>query len=110
MGTTYVDVTIRNPAEPRRSWTGKFVVCSDTFDSLVPRGRLEAIGLEPRGSRDYFLAGGNPVTLAETVAEIKFEGEVVGGAITYGPEESDPQRPFLTPAPLRRPPDCARPC
>ena len=56
MGTTYVDVTIRNPADPQRSWTGKFVVDTGAFDSLVPRGRLEAIGLKPRGSRDYVLA------------------------------------------------------
>lgn len=33
MGTTYVDVTVRNPAEPRRSWTGKFQVDTGTFDS-----------------------------------------------------------------------------
>ena len=77
MVTTYVDVTIRNPADPQRSWTGKFLVDTGAFDSLVPRGRLESIGLEPRGSRDYVLADGNPA---------------------------------LTPAPPRRPPDCARPC
>ncbi len=52
MGTTYVDVTIRNPAEPRRSWTGEFIVDTGAFDSLVPGGTLEAIGLQPRGSRD----------------------------------------------------------
>ncbi len=49
MGATYVDVTIRNPADPQRSWTGKFLVDTGAFDSLVPRARLEAIGLEPRG-------------------------------------------------------------
>ncbi len=77
MGTTYVDVTIRNLAEPRRSWSNRFLVDSGAYDSLVPRGRLEALGLEPRGSRDYLLADGNP---------------------------------FLMPAPLQRPPDCARLC
>ena len=90
MGTTYVDVTIRNPAEPSRSWTGKFVVDTGAFDSLVPRGRLEAIGLKPRGSRDYVLADGKPVTLEATVAEIEFEGVVVGGTIAYGPEGTEP--------------------
>ncbi len=45
MGTTYVEVTIRNPAKPSRSWTGKFMVDTGAFDSLVPRGHLEAIGL-----------------------------------------------------------------
>ena len=36
MGATYVDVTIRNPADPRRSRTGKFLVDAGAFDSLVP--------------------------------------------------------------------------
>ena len=90
MGTTYVEVTIRNPADPCRSWTGKFVVDTGAFDSLVPRDRLEAIGLKPRGSRDYFLADGKPVTLEATVAEIEFEGVVVGGTIAYGPDGTEP--------------------
>ena len=45
MGATYVDVTIRNPADPQRSWTDKFFVDTGAFDSLVPRSHLEAIGL-----------------------------------------------------------------
>ena len=36
MGATYVDVIVRNPADPHRSWTGKFLV-DRAFDSLVPR-------------------------------------------------------------------------
>ena len=36
MGAIYVDVTIRNPAEPQRTWTGKFLVDTGSFDSLVP--------------------------------------------------------------------------
>ncbi len=90
MGATYVDVTIRNPADRQRSWTGKFLVDTGAFDSLVPRVRLEEIGLEPRGSRDYVLADGNPTTLDITIAEIEFEGEIVGGTIVYGEEGAEP--------------------
>ena len=90
MGVTYVDVTIRNLAEPQRSWTGKFMVDTGAFDSLVPRSTLEAIGLKPRGSRDYVLADGKPVTMEATVAEIEFAGVIVGGTIAYGPEGTEP--------------------
>ena len=90
MGTTYVNVTIRNPAELHRSWTGKFMVDNGAFDSLLPKERMEAIGLKPRGSRDYFLADGKPVTLEATVAEIEFEGVIVGGTIVYGEEGAEP--------------------
>ena len=90
MGATYVDVTIRNPADPQRSWTGKFLVDTGAFDSLVPRAHLEEIGLEPRGRREYVLADGKPVALDITVAEIEFEGEVVGGTVVYGDEDAEP--------------------
>ena len=90
MGAIYVDVTIRNPAEPQRTWTGKFLVDSGVFDSLVPRVHLEEIGLKPRGRREYVLADGEPVSLDITIAEIEFEGEVVGGTIVYGDESEEP--------------------
>ena len=90
MGATYVDVTIRNPADPQRSWTDKFLVDTGAFDSLVPRPRLQEIGLEPRGRREYTLADGQAVVLDITIAEIEFEGEVVGGTIVYGEEGSEP--------------------
>ena len=90
MGATYVDVTVRNPADPQRSWTGRFLVDTGAFDSLVPREHLEGIGLEPRGRREYVLADGRPATLEMTIAEIEFEGEVVGNTIVYGEEGSEP--------------------
>lgn len=90
MGATYTDVTIRNPANREREWTGKFLVDTGAFDSLVPRACLEAIGLEPQGRRSYVLANGKPVTLDITVAEMEFEGEIVGGTIVYGEDEAEP--------------------
>ena len=90
MGATYVDVTIRNPADPQRSWTGKFLVDTGAFDSLVPRVYLEAIGLKPRGRREYVVADGKPAALDITIAEIEFEGEIVGGTIMYGDEDAEP--------------------
>ncbi len=90
MGATYVDVTIRNPADPQRSWTGRFLVDTGAFDSLVPRSHLEAIGLKPKGHRQYVLADGNKVAFDITTADIEFEGEVVGGTIVYGNEGVEP--------------------
>lgn len=90
MGATYVDVTIRNPAAPERTWTGPFLVGTGAFDSLVPRSRLEAIGLLPRGSREYTLADGQRIALDITIAELEFEGERVGGTVVYGEEGAEP--------------------
>ena len=90
MGATYVDVTVRNPAEPHRTWTGEFLVDTGAWDSVVPRSHLEEIGLTPRGSREYSLADGSRADFELTVAEIEFEGETVGGTVLYGEEGTQP--------------------
>lgn len=51
MGATHVTATTRNPADPDNAWEGLFLVDTGATDSLVPRPRLEAIGLRPRGRR-----------------------------------------------------------
>ena len=90
MGAAYVDVTIRNPADLTRSWTGTFLVDTGAFDTLVPRFRLEAIGLEPKGAREYELANGQRVLLDITLGQIELEGEIVGGPIIFGEEGAEP--------------------
>ena len=90
MGATQVTVTIRNPAEPERTWEGLFLVGTGATDSLVPRPHLEAIGLAPRGKRLYELADGSELRRDVTVAEIEFMGEIVGGTVIYGEADVEP--------------------
>ena len=90
MGATYVDVTIRNPAEPQRAWTGSFLVDTGAYDSVVPAEHLEAIGLKPWGNREYTLADGSRIALDMTIAALEFEGEQVGGTVVFGIEGAEP--------------------
>lgn len=90
MGATHVTVTIRNPAEPDRSWEGLFLVDTGATDSLVPRPHLEAIGLKPKGQRVYELADGREITMDITTADIEFMGEIVGGTILFGDADTEP--------------------
>ncbi len=90
MGATHVTVTIRNPAEPDRSWEGLFLVDTGATDSLVPRPHLEAIGLKPKGQRVYELADGREITMDITTADIEFMGEIVGGTILFGEANVEP--------------------
>ena len=90
MGATRVMVTIRNPAEPERHWTGRFLVDTGAFDSLVPRRHLEAIGLEPLARDTYVLADGSPIELSTTVARIEFMGKIVGGTLVFGDADAEP--------------------
>ena len=90
MGTTYVKVIVRNPAEPRRSWEGLFLVDSGAMDCLVPANRLTEIGLKSKGQRTYELADGTELNMDITTAEIEFMGEILGSRIILGPEGAEP--------------------
>ena len=88
--STRVTATVRNPAQPHRTWQGLFLVDTGATDSLVPRTCLEAIGLEPKGQRDYELPDGREARMEITTAEVEFMGEVVGSTIVLGDEGAEP--------------------
>ena len=90
MGATYVTVTIRNPANPKKSWESLFLVDSGAIDSLVPKDHLEAIGLRPKAQRTYELADGSEVRMDITTGDIEFMGEIVGGTIIFGDTGTEP--------------------
>ena len=90
MGATHVTVTIRNPAEPERTWEGLFLVDTGSTDCLVPRSHLESIGLAPKGQRVYGLADDSEIRRNITTAEIEFMGEIVSGTVVCGEENVEP--------------------
>ena len=90
MGATHVNVTIRNLANPSRSWRGPFLVDTGATDSVVPRHRLEAIGVMPGGQRTYELADGRAVQMDIAAAQIEFLGEFVGGTVIFGEPGTEP--------------------
>lgn len=90
MGATHVTVTIRNLADPERTWEGLFLVDTESTDCLVPQSHLESIGLAPKGQRVYGLADGSEIRKDITTAEIEFMGEIVGGTIVFGEENAEP--------------------
>ena len=90
MGAVHVTVTIRNPAEPSRSWEGLFLVDTGATDSLVPRSHLEAIGLESKGLRVYETGDGRKVKMDVTTADIEFMGDFTAGRILMGDDDAEP--------------------
>ncbi len=90
MGMTHVTVTVRNPAEPEKSWEGLFLVDTGAVDCLVPAKHLRAIGLEPRTKRTYELADGSEVKLSITTGEIEFMGDLVASTIIFGDDDAEP--------------------
>ncbi len=90
MGTTPVQVTIRNPANLSRSWKGRFLVDTGATESVVPASALAEIGVEPRRQREYELADGSRQQFSIATAELEVMGEIVGGTVVFGPDEAEP--------------------
>jgi len=90
MGMTHVTVTIRNPADPDRSWEELFLVDTGATDCLVPAKHLHAIGIVPFGTRKYELADGSEVTLDIGAARIDFMGDKTAGVVIFGADDTEP--------------------
>ena len=90
MGSMFVDVAIRNPADSERVWEGRFLVDTGATDTLVPRQHLEAIGLVPKAHRSYGLADGSELRLGIAGADIEFVGESTYGTVVFGDEDAEP--------------------
>ena len=90
MGTTHVTVTVKNPATRDRARQGEFLVDTGAIDSLVPRQHLEAIGIEPIGSRTYEMADGRRLQFDIGGAELEFMGEVIMGTVVFVDDDVEP--------------------
>lgn len=90
MGATHVTVRITNPADSERFWEGLFLVDTGAIDSLVPRDKLESIGIQPKAQRSYELANGQEIKMDIGTADIEFMGELVGNTIIFGESGTEP--------------------
>lgn len=90
MGTTHVTVTVKNPAARDRAWQGEFLVDTGAIESLVPRQHLEAIGIEPIGSRTYEMADGRRLQFDIGLAELELMDETVGGTVVFVDDDVEP--------------------
>ena len=90
MGAIRIPVIIRNPIERDRYWEGTFLVDTGATDCMVPRHRLESIGLTSLDQQVYELADGSQLRLEITVAAVEFMGKRVGGTIIMGDTDAEP--------------------
>jgi len=90
MGFTQVTVTVRNPASPKKSWEGLFLVDTGSIDCLVPSKHLRKIGVQPQGKRTYELTDGSEIKMDIGVAQIEFMGDIVGTTVIFGDDSAEP--------------------
>ncbi len=96
MGATYVDVKVTNPRSPEKTWDGKFMVDTGATDCIMPRSKLEAIGLSPERQRTYELADGSKVECDVAQAQLDFMGENCVVNVAFGDEDAVPLLGYLS--------------
>lgn len=96
MGATYANVTVRHPVDLQRFWEGEFLVDTGAHDTIVPRKHLEAVGIEPRASREYEMADGNGVRFDLGLASIEIMGEFAGVTVLFGSDDAEPVLGVIT--------------
>ena len=90
MGFIHVPVTVRNPADASKEVEVNFLVDTGAMDSLVPRDRLEAIGITPKGQREYVMADGSEGTFDVSTADMEIMGEFVASRVVFGEPGTQP--------------------
>ena len=96
MGATYVNVTVRHPAQPERAWEGKFLADTGASHSIVPRRQLEAVGVMPRGRRVFEMADGRLIEFELGQAVLSFMGEDSPGPVLFGADDAEPVLGLIT--------------
>ena len=84
MGTAHVTVTIRNPADPARSWDGLFLVDTGATDRWCRGSALRQSAWNPRGSGCTKPRTSARLRLDFALARIKYMGNVTAGRIIIG--------------------------
>ena len=110
MGATYVTVTVSNLRQPDRAWVGEFRVDTGVHHSRIPRKHLEAIGIEPEGSRDFLLADGAEATFDTGCACLDFMDEKTWVTVLFDTDNAEPVlgQIAMTSAALRFDPETRR--
>ena len=51
---------------------------------------MEAIGIQPEAQRTYVLADGTEIRMDVAIARIEVMGEIVGGTVLFGDDNTEP--------------------
>lgn len=95
VGLTYVPATVINPAEPDRTWEGRFLVDTGSMSCVVPESALHSIGIVPRAATDIYLFDGSSQRRHVASTEFELLGDAAPSRVIFG-EDGEEQIIGLT--------------
>lgn len=90
MGITYVELTIKNPANPKIEQKGNFLVDSGASFTVLPKNFVDQLKLRSNFSREFTLADGKKVEREIGSASIKYGEEEIVTPVVLGKKGDNP--------------------
>ena len=84
MGLTFVELSIANVAEPKKSERLEFLVDSGAVLSVVPATTLRRLGIKPREKQEFRLANGDKIVRKKGAALFRFNGRSGTADVIFG--------------------------
>jgi hypothetical protein len=82
----FVPVTISRIDDENASYTGDFLVDTESRHSIVPKGVIELLDARVEGVEELDLAGGGGLPFPFVLLRIEVMGKVTGGRVFAGPD------------------------
>ena len=84
MGLTFINATIANPANPRRTEKLSLLVDSGAVYSVVPKVVLRRLGVKPHSTKTFTLADGSEISRKIGDAIFKLNGHQGASPVIFG--------------------------
>lgn len=84
MGVTEVTLKVKNPANPKKSFEGDFIVDSGATFTVVPKQELGKLGIKPKGEERLVLADGKIITRKVGNALYEYQGVERAAPVLFG--------------------------
>ena len=84
MGLTFINATIANPANPRRTEKLSLLVHSGAVYSIVPKVVLRRLGVKPHSTKTFTLADGSKISRKIGDAIFKLNGQQGASPVIFG--------------------------
>lgn len=87
MGITHTFLTIKNPADPTKKVTKRFLIDTGSTHSVLYSKDLNKMGIEPVGKEYYEMLDGTLVERPVGNVLYEFEGIVRGAPVVFGEDD-----------------------
>lgn len=84
MGLTHLELSVANPARPRRGVRLQFLVDSGAVYSVVPATILRRLGVRPHSKRTFILADGSKLERRLGDASFRLDGRQGASPVIFG--------------------------